>query len=132
MLNLLLILEPTWLHFGRVLAPKIHPNWHRIALKIDSENDHKNDSLLDRLKIDFWWIWGPNLAPKKGNRSLDFGAFWLLGPSWGQDGPKTPPRGPRGPILDDFGPHLGGFLVPTWWIWGGFWTPSWLIFGVVG
>ena len=33
-----------------------------------------------------------------------------------QDGPQTPPRRPKAPILEDFGLQLGGFLDPTWWI----------------
>ena len=53
MLQLGSILEPTWLHFGRVLGVKIGPSWLQMATKIYTENDTKNDHLLDRLKIDF-------------------------------------------------------------------------------
>ena len=33
MLQVRSILEPTWLHFGMVLAPKLEPSWHQDALK---------------------------------------------------------------------------------------------------
>ena len=35
------IWHPTWLHFGLVLAPKLEPNWHQDALKIDPTNHQK-------------------------------------------------------------------------------------------
>ena len=120
MLQLGSILEPTWLHFGRVWGVKMWPSWLQLALKIDPKNDTKNDHLLYRLKIDFWSILGPNLAPKRGKHYSDFGAFFdlgaLLGPRCPQDPskrplgtPKTPPRGLLGPILEDFGLQLGSF-----------------------
>ena len=114
------ILEPTWLHFGRILGAKMGPSWLQMAPKIDPENDTKNDHLLDRLKIDFWSILGPNLAPKKGNHYSLFGLFFalgaLLGPRCPKDPskrplgtPKTPPRGLLGAIFNDFGFQLGSF-----------------------
>ena len=33
------ILEPTWLHFGKVLGAKLGPSWHKIAPKVDTKND---------------------------------------------------------------------------------------------
>ena len=53
MLQLGSILEPTWLHFGRVLGVKMWPSWLQLALKTDPKNDTKNDHLWYRLKIDF-------------------------------------------------------------------------------
>ena len=41
------ILVPTWLHFGRVLGGGWEPSWHQIAPKVDPKNDQKNDHLLD-------------------------------------------------------------------------------------
>ena len=35
MLQIESIWEPTWLHFGKVLAPKLEPNWHQNALTSD-------------------------------------------------------------------------------------------------
>ena len=51
-----------------------------------------------------WSILVSNLA-----RIWGIPSFWHLGLSWGEDGPKTPPRGLRGPTLDDLGPQLDGF-----------------------
>ena len=48
------IWEPTWLHFGRVLAPKLEPSWHPNALKIDPRTYQKQDRILNRLRTDFW------------------------------------------------------------------------------
>ena len=42
------ILEPTCLHFGKVLGAKLEPSWHQIAPKVDPKSDQKNDHLLDR------------------------------------------------------------------------------------
>ena len=79
--------------FWEDLGAKMGPSWLQMAPKVDSKNGTKNDHLLDRFKIDFWSILGPNLAPKRCHRSLHFGAFFALGASWAQDAPKTPPRG---------------------------------------
>ena len=116
MLQLGSILEPTWLHFGRVLGAKMGPSWLQMAKKSIQNTINKNDHLLDRLKIDFCWIVGINLAPKSGNQPLHVGAFFLLGtllgPRCPQDPseppleiPKAPPRGLLAPILEDFGVH---------------------------
>ena len=42
------ILEPTWLHFGRVWGAKLEPSWHQMASKVDPKSDPKNDHRLDR------------------------------------------------------------------------------------
>ena len=47
------ILQPTWLHFGRVLGAKLEPSWHQIAPKVDPKSDQKNDHLFDGLWMDF-------------------------------------------------------------------------------
>ena len=44
-------------------------------------------------------FWPPTWAPL-GGQKIDFSAScWLLGPSWGQDGPRTPPRWPKSRFL---------------------------------
>ena len=88
------ILEPTWLHFGRVWGAKLEPSWHQIAPKVDPQNDQKSDHLFDGLWLDFYSILASNLAPKRGPQNWFFKVLGCLGatlgPSWGQDGPKTP------------------------------------------
>ena len=46
------IWDPSWLHVGMVLGPKLDPKWHENALKTESTT-HKNDHIVDRLRIDF-------------------------------------------------------------------------------
>ena len=48
MLQLASILDPTWLHFGRVLAPNLVPTWPQDALKIHSQTQQKTNHILDR------------------------------------------------------------------------------------
>ena len=62
------VLEPNWLHFGRVLAPKLVPTSPQDTLKSHSQNHQKTDHILDRLWKDFWWI----LASKLGPFLVDF------------------------------------------------------------
>ena len=122
MLQLGSILDPTWLNFGRVLAPKLVPTWPQDALKIDSQNYQKTDHILDRFWNDFWWILASKLGPFLIHFWWVLGFFLALGAILGQDGAHSRPRAPLGPILDDFGPQLGGFWAPTCWILAGFWT----------
>ena len=65
--------------------------------------------------------------------------FWILGLSWRQDVPKTPPRAsrdlsrpPPGPIFEALGPQLDGFQIDFLWILDRSCTLSWLIFAAVG
>ena len=118
------ISEPTWLHFGRVLGAKLGPNWHKIASKLDPKNDQKMNIFWIALGSGFSRFWAPRWPPI-GGQNFHFSApFSLLGASWGQDGPKTPPRAPRTPprppqeapnhrFLEDLGANLGGIWHPT-------------------
>ena len=137
------ILEPTWLHFGRVLGAKLEPRWHQIAPKVDSKKYEKKNQNLDAtfdqflsqlgsilggfgdpswgqvdtkslrksilkliikmitfriaLGTDFDRFSAPRWAPRGGPRNHFSRFLGLLGPSWGQDGPKIPPRTPKTP-----------------------------------
>ena len=73
------ILHPTWLHFGRVLDPKMEQNSLQIASKINLQIDHLMDSGSDSSWHRFWPILNPNLEPKTAQDP----------PSWSQDAPKT-------------------------------------------
>ena len=84
------IWEGTLPHWGRVWVAKMEPSWHQIAPQIDLKIDHKKDQKpsWDR----FWLILGPKLAPKRRPQKSMFEVFAalgaILGPSWGQDGPR--------------------------------------------
>ena len=82
-------------------------------------NNH--DQLLDRSLEQFSWIlasiWEPRWSPKPPSWSQDrpkTPQSWrqdrLKTSTWSQDGPKTLPRHLQGPILKDFGLHLGWFF----------------------
>ena len=80
------ILDPTWLHFGKVLAPKLEPSWHQNALKIDPRTYQKKERLLNRLRTDFWCIlvnFGIQDGGVMGNTFAPYwGSLWGLGGSW--------------------------------------------------
>ena len=121
MLQLASILDPTWLHFGKVLAPNLVPTWPQDALKIHSQTQQKTNHILDRFWTDFWWILASKLGPFWVHFRWILGLFLALGAILGQHGAHSRPRAPPAPILDDFGPQLGGFWAPTCWILAGFW-----------
>ena len=57
------ILEPTWLHFGKVLGAKLGPSWHKIAPKVDPKNDQKMITFWIALGTDFNRFWAPTWLP---------------------------------------------------------------------
>ena len=69
------ILQPTWLHFGRVLGAKLEPSWHQIAPKVDPKSDPKKRSPsrwpLDGFLIDF----GFQLGSQEGGPEITFRSF---------------------------------------------------------
>ena len=95
MLRLRSILEPTWLHFGRVLGVKMEPRWHEIAPKIDPKIKRKNDHLLDRPKTDFWTFWSPTWPPRGETNPTISEHFSVLVPSWAQELPQDPHKTPQ-------------------------------------
>ena len=137
MLQLASILDPTWLHFGRVLAPNLVPTWPQDALKIHSQTQQKTNHILDCLWNDFWWI----LASKSGPFLVLFwwisGFFVALGAILGQDGAHAVQERLRdrfwmilGPNLVDFAPQLAGFWLDFGPVLSDFWCSSlvgWLV-----
>ena len=123
------ILEPIWLHFGRVLGAKLEPRSHQIAPQVDPKNDQKNDHLLDGSWDRFWLIlaptWGGPGGSVGGPSGYFLATFWLLGPSWPPDPPRTPPRGLLGPSKKplgiDFAFHFEGFWMNLASHFVGFW-----------
>ena len=110
------ILDPTWLHFGRVLAPKLEPSWHQNTLKIDPRTYEKTDRLLNRLRTDFLWIL-VNFGLQDG---VKFSCIWrhlsslegVFVGSWGIMGPKTLQELIFSWFLIDFGWVVGGSCAP--------------------
>ena len=101
------ILEPTWLHFGRVLGAKLGPSWHQIAPKNDPKNNQKTDHILYRFLDDFCSILDPTWTPTWGNQRLLCWFMLALGailePRWHLDRPRIPPGGPQDRFWTDFG-----------------------------
>ena len=114
------ILEPTWLHFGRVLGSKMRPSWTKSLQKSIFKSIRKIIMFRIALGTDFSRFWAPTWLPRGGPRNHFWRFFGLLEPSWGQDGPKTLPRAhkspqdppktpPRGPLGAMLGPKLVDF-----------------------
>ena len=68
-------------------------------------------------------FWLPTWPPIGETNVCFFDLCWLLGPSWGQDGPqdpqdppKTAPKSPRDPLRDRFWTDFGPMLALVWWI----------------
>ena len=89
-INLGANLTSFWDGFGCQNGAKLAPNGSKKRYKKSKKNDH----LLNRVKIEFWAIFG-------GFRGV-WGGAWnallehllvLEVVSWGQDGPQIPPRG---------------------------------------
>ena len=122
-------LVPTWTQLGTILGlswlklgplgVSWGPSWANLAPrssqdgpKIQKKLDPKINEILDRFLIDVWSIFvdfGSQLGSQEGGAGAHFSTtVWLLGPSWGQDGPKTSQNGakmaPRPPNLE---PHTG-------------------------
>ena len=105
---------------GSILAPK--------SIKKSTKNrsnNQKNDRILDRFLVDFGPTWPPSWGSQGSPwRPISSPLGVLIG-SWGQDGPQTPPRGRRGPILDQFWMTFGQFLVYFSLIFDWFWVDVW-------
>ena len=131
------ILEPTWLHFGRVLGAKLGPKSHQIAPQIDLQINKKWSHfglLLGSIFDDF----GLQLGPQEGDKTFTFRLVFalgaILGPTWPQDLSKMPPGIDfrrfglptwriLGPNLEDFEPQVDGFGHQTAQL-GAFWHPT--------
>ena len=105
-------MSPFWEGFGCQDGAKI---LKKSILDL-SKNYIKKYVVLEAQKIDFGPILASKTPPQEGPQKLGFGVFFgpgrVLGPRWPQDPPKGLPR----PIFLDFGPQLGGFWTPSWWI----------------
>ena len=109
MLQLGSILDPTWLNFGRVLAPKLGTSWQQVALKIDAKNDQKTYHILDRFWNDFTGFWPPTWGSRGGPRTHFWKSFLapggFLGPSWAKMDPRL--------VQDAFWERFWTILAPN-------------------
>ena len=98
---------------GSILGGFWPPSWSQVGTKW-----HQNPTPQPIKKIIAFWkgsgsILGGFWAPTWGGCKVVVGwLFWLLGPSWGQDGPRTP----QDRLQDRFWSDSSWFLVDIWWI----------------
>ena len=71
--------------------------------------------MFGRSPDDFRRILAPNLgAQGEGSKVVVGWLFWLLAPSWGQDGHKMPQEASRQPSKTDFGAISADFSIDCW------------------
>ena len=96
------ILDPTWPHFGCILGPRSGQVGPKSLPKSISKSIQKIITFQVALDTDFGRFGAPTWPPRGGPRNHFSKSFWLLKLSWGQDGPKTPPRAPRNRFWTNF------------------------------
>ena len=108
MLSVASIWQPTWLHFGTVLAPILGPSWLQMAQKIDSKIHQKTDAILYRFLVDFGTKLDPNLGEPMFVVMLVYVGSWShLGAKMAPGPPQEAPKPPLGPILEPTWHQLG-------------------------
>ena len=83
---------------GKFLGAKMAP-------KSNKNRRQKNKKLIPvwtDFSLIFRRFWSPSWPPTGGGRRGVEHTFGVIVGSLGQDGPKTPPRDPPGPILEQF------------------------------
>ena len=103
--SLLLWAIDAWSDFWSICSPFLLPKSIKNQFKTDQKFNDQLDTWRDRPFWDFWSILASIWGSTRGSSNSLLAAFWLLRPSWAQDGAQNPPRQPLG---FDFGP---------------FWTP---------
>ena len=125
-------LDRFWSQLGSILGGFWVPRWGQVGSKWLQKSIQKTIKKM----ITFWiaprsifgGFWAPTWPPR-GETTIQFlEHFSLLGPSWAQDLPKTPPRGllgpprplqeapwdPQDPSKRPLGTDFRGFWAPTW------------------
>ena len=106
-----------WSQLGLIFDGFWRPSWDQIGTKSVQKSITKVIIKMITFRIalgtNFDRFWAPRWAPRGGPRNHFSRSLGLLGPSWGQDGPKIPPRTPKTPQEPpkrppkiDFGPLI--------------------------
>ena len=106
-----------WNQLGSILGGFGGPSWGQVGTKSLRKSILKPIIKMITFRIalgtDFDRFSAPRWAPRGGPRNHFSRFLGLLGPSWGQDGPKIPPRTPKTlqeppkrPPTIDFGPLI--------------------------
>ena len=86
---------------GSILGGFGEPSWGQVGTKSLQKSIQKMIKKMIAfrmaLRSNFNGFWLPTWHPKGESNLWFLEHFGLLGPSWGQDPPKTPPRGPKTP-----------------------------------
>ena len=139
-----------WCQLGSILGPFWEPSWGQVgtkSLRKSIQQTIKNMiTFWIALETDFDRFWAPTWPPKGETNLWFLEHFGHLVSSWGQDPPKTPPRGPKTPqepprppqetpprplqeaswdrFWKDCGFQLDGFWSQLGWFVG--WSVRWL------
>ena len=113
--------HPNLHRFGSQLGPILggfwRPSWGQVGTQSIQKSITKVIIKMITFRIalgtNFDRFWAPRWAPRGGPRNHFSRSLGLLGPSWGQDGPKILPRTPKTlqeppkrPPKIDFGPLI--------------------------
>ena len=92
-------LDRFWTQLGSILGGFGGPSWGQVGTKSLRKSILKLIIKMITFRIalgtDFDRFSAPRWAPRGGPRNHFSRFLGLLGPSWGQDGPKIPPRTPK-------------------------------------
>ena len=107
-----------WSQLGPIFGGGVgRPSWGQVGTKSVQKSITKVIIKMITFRIalgtNFDRFWAPRWAPRGGPRNHFSRSLGLLGLSWGQDGPKIPPRTPKTlqeppkrPPKIDFGPLI--------------------------
>ena len=95
-------MAPTWPQLDPKIQPNSLPNPSKSHSKTKTNIKQVFDCFLDAFLLDSGRFWVPTWGGEDGPTEWLLEVLLALGPSWGQDGPKSPPRSSQDLILEDF------------------------------